>query len=162
MKFSNTVLSKLATAVLGCLVLGLASMPANAATTATASMAVSAAVQATCTVTATPMAFGNYFSNVASTSTSTVSVTCTNLTPYTLGLNAGLTGTVTARKMTSGANSLNYGLYTDNTYATNFATLASVNGNGAAQVTTVYGQVPAGQYVSVGSYADTITATVTY
>jgi len=29
-------------------------------------------------------------------------------------------------------------------------------------VTTVYGQVAAGQYVAPGSYTDTITATVTY
>jgi spore coat protein U-like protein len=35
-------------------------------------------------------------------------------------------------------------------------------GNGAAQAITVYGQAAAGQYVAPGSYADTITATITY
>jgi spore coat protein U-like protein len=35
-------------------------------------------------------------------------------------------------------------------------------GNGAIQALTVYGQTPAGQYVSPGSYTDTITATITY
>jgi spore coat protein U-like protein len=37
-----------------------------------------------------------------------------------------------------------------------------LTGNGAAQVETVYGQIPAGQFVAPGSYSDTITATVTY
>lgn len=162
MKFSNALKSTFPAAALGILTLGLAPMPAIAAT-ATTTFAVTATVVATCVVTATPMGFGNY-TGVVATSTSTVSVTCTNTTPYTLGLNAGAaTGaTVTSRSMTGGAVLLGYGLYSNATWTTNFATLASVNGNGAAQVTTVYGQIPAGEYVTPGAYADTITATVTY
>jgi spore coat protein U-like protein len=38
----------------------------------------------------------------------------------------------------------------------------SGTGNGNAQTLTVYGQLPAGQYVTPGAYADTITATITY
>lgn len=161
MKYSKTFRLTLSAAVLGIVMLCLASAPAWAAT-ATTTFAVSATVQATCTVSATAMAFGTYIPTAASTNTSTVSVTCTNTTPYTLGLNAGLNGTVTARAMKSGAVLLNYGLFTDSGHTTNFATLASANGTGSAVVTTVYGQVPAAQYVTPGAYSDTITATVTY
>jgi spore coat protein U-like protein len=161
MKLSNAIKSAFPAAVVGFLTLGFASTSAFAVTTVTATMAVSATVQATCVVSTTPMAFGTYTA-VVSNSTATVSVTCTNTTPYTLGLNGGTTGTVTARVMKSGAVALGYGLFTDAAWTTNFATLASVNGTGSAQVTTVYGQIPAGQYVAPGAYADTITATVTY
>jgi spore coat protein U-like protein len=134
------------------------------AATATATFTVTATVQATCSVAATPLAFGTYIPTAASANTATVTVTCTNTTPYTLGLNAGTaTGaTVTNRSMVNGAVLLNYGLFTDSGHTTNFATLASANGTGAAVVTTVYGQVPAGQYVAPNTYTDTITATVTY
>jgi spore coat protein U-like protein len=64
--------------------------------------------------------------------------------------------------MLNGAAALNYGLYTDAGHTTNFATLASANGTGSGVVTTVYGQVAAGQYVAPGTYTDTVTATVTY
>ena len=163
MKSAKFVLSTLSAAVLGIVLLGLVSAPAMAAT-ATTTFAVTATVQATCSVAATPLAFGTYIPTAASANTATVTVTCTNTTPYTLGLNAGTaTGaTVTNRSMVNGAVLLNYGLFTDSGHTTNFATLASANGTGAPVVTTVYGQVPAGQYVAPNTYTDTITATVTY
>lgn len=162
MKFTKTVLSTLSAAVLAIVALGLASAPVQAAT-ATATIAVSATVQATCSVSATALVFGNY-TTVVNANTATVSVTCTNTTPYTLGLNAGLgTGaTTTNRYMMNGAILLSYGLFTDAAHTTNFATLASANGTGNPVVTTVYGQIPAAQYVTPGAYTDQITATVTY
>ena len=80
-------------------------------------------------------------------------------------LNAGTaTGaTVTNRSMVNGAVLLGYGLYSDAAHTANFgATATAVNGTGSAVVTTVYGQVPAGQYVAPNTYTDTITATVSY
>ena len=44
-------------------------------------------------------------------------------------------------------------------FATNWV---SGTGNGSAQAITVYGQIPAAQYVTPGSYTDTITVSVTY
>ncbi len=161
MKVARNVLLTISAAVMGLVMLGLVTVPARAAT-ATNTFAVTATVQATCSVTATPMAFGTYVPTAASANTATVTVTCTNTTPYTLGLNAGLYGTVTARAMKSGAVLLNYGLFTDSGHTINFATLASANGTGAGVVTTVYGQVAAGQYVTPNTYSDTITATITY
>jgi spore coat protein U-like protein len=168
MKLINTIKSALPTAVLGCLALGLAPTSAIAAT-ATTTFAVTATVQATCLVSATAMAFGNYTAAVANSS-STVSVTCSNTTPYNLGLSAGLaTGaTVSARKMTGpGSALLGYSLFSDSARTVNWGQTVGTDtvtgtGNGTAQALTVYGDVPAGQYLAPGSYSDTITATVTY
>ena len=143
-------------------------MPHSAvAATATAPMAVSATVQASCTVTATAMAFGAYTSTAASASTSTVTPTCSNTTPYTIALSAGTStgATVTQRAMfVAGAPGtlLNYALTSDVAHSTNFATSASITGNGAAQPVTVYGNVPAGQTIAPGAYTDTITVTISY
>ena len=143
-------------------------MSAVAATTTT-TFAVTATVQATCLVSATPLAFGTYTGAVAN-STSAVSVTCTNTTPYNVGLSAGLaTGaTVTARKMTGPASALlAYALFSDAARTVNWGQTIGTDtvtgtGNGSAQAITVYGQVAAAQYVAPGAYNDTITATVTY
>lgn len=148
--------------------LALASGSANAAT-ATTTFAVNSTVVATCTISATAMAFGNYTGVVADT-TSTISTTCTNTTPYQIGLDAGTgTGaTVAARSMTGAGVLLAYGLYSDATHTTNWGntpgtdTPASVTATGAVQTVTVYGEIAAGLYVAPGVYADTITATITY
>ncbi|MGA8743894.1 MAG: spore coat U domain-containing protein [Terracidiphilus sp.] len=159
----TAVKSTFSAALLGIMTLCLAPSSSQAAT-ATAPINVSATVVATCTIGATAMGFGNY-TGVVATATSTVTVQCTNTTPYTVSLNAGTSSgsSVTARKMTGAAGVyLNYGLYSDSGYATNFVTTASITGNGSGQPITVYGSVPAGQYVAPGSYTDTVTATVTY
>lgn len=168
MQLAKSVKTMLSTAAVGCITLGLAPGSAVAAT-ATTTFAVSATVQATCLVSATPMAFGTY-TGVSATATSTVSVTCTNTTPYNVGLNAGTaTGaTVTTRKMTGpGSAVLAYSLSSDAAHSVNWGQTVGTDtvagtGNGSAQALTVYGQVAAGQYVAPGAYADTITATVSY
>jgi spore coat protein U-like protein len=90
-------------------------------------------------------------------------------TPYNIGLDAGTgTGaTVAARKMTNGANTITYSLYSDsgrttvwgNTVGTN---TVSATGNGASQTYTVYGRVPSQTTPAAATYTDTITVTVTY
>ena len=168
MKFLNAVKFALPAAVLGFLALGPASIPAGA-TTQTATFLVTATVAATCTISTTPLAFGSYTGAISQVNT-TVTVTCTNTTPYNLGLNAGLaTGaTVTTRSMTGPASALlSYQLFRDAGHTLNWGVTIGTDtvpltGNGAAQVETGYGQIPAGQFVAPGSYSDTITATVTY
>jgi spore coat protein U-like protein len=137
-------------------------------TTRTATFTVTATVVKDCVVSATNLVFGNY-TGAVNNSTSTVTVTCTNTTTYTVGLSAGLaTGaTVTTRKMQNGTALLNYGLYQNSTHTTNWGNTAATNwvagtGAGVAQPLTVYGQITAAQYVTPGTYTDTITATVTY
>ncbi|KQX88873.1 hypothetical protein ASD34_07310 [Variovorax sp. Root473] len=113
------------------------------------------------TVSATALAFGNYdpaaLTPKDSTSTVTVTGTVTGIgilvtLSYTVGLSAGSAGTIASRQMV-GPNSgtpLGYNLYT-----TNAGTVVPRN-------YTVYGRIPAGQYVAPGSYGSTITVTVTY
>lgn len=142
-----------------------------AATTST-TFNVTANVVATCSVTATDLAFGNYdaASGTPTDASSTVNVTCTNNHGYTVALDAG-TGsgaTVAVRRMTNGANTLDYSMYTDagRTTVWGDGTLSTSTqagtGNGAAQALTVYGRIPVGQYVTAGAYSDVVTATVTY
>ncbi|MEZ0231700.1 MAG: spore coat U domain-containing protein [Methylophilaceae bacterium] len=143
------------------------------AATATTTMLVTATVLTSCLVTALPLAFGNYDPSSVTdrTTTTTTTVTCTGVANnYTLAMNAG-TGsgaTVAARKMTFGASTLNYSVYTTAAHTTVWgdgtAGTGTVTGNGVLGVTnhTVYGVIPAGQSPNAGAYSDTINITLTY
>ena len=100
---------------------------------------------------------------------------CTKSTGYTVALNGGTTtgGTVAQRLMANGANTLQYNLYTTNTYTTIFGdgtgTSVTQAGTGSgvntANTLTVYGQLPdsaTNQAAVPGSYTDTVQVTVTY
>lgn len=135
----------------------------------TAELAVSATVTATCNITTSSVAFGSVDVTSGSNvdATGGISVTCTNGTAWAAAAGAGTgTGaTVTARKMTSGANLLNYALFTDSARTTNFggANTISGTGTGSAQASSVYGRVASGQTtVPSGSYVDSVTISLTY
>jgi len=141
------------------------------AATATTSFQVSVTLSATCTInSASALNFGNQ--GILSTNvdqTSTIQVTCTNTTPYNIGLDAGTgTGaTVTTRKLTSGGATVNYTLYSDSGRTTIWGTTIGTNtvtgtGNGTGQNYTVYGRIPTQATPAPGTYTDTITVTVTY
>jgi spore coat protein U-like protein len=139
------------------------------AATATTTFQVTATVQATCLISATNLAFGTY-TGVVTSSTSTITVTCTNTSPYNVGLDPGTaTGaTVTTRKMSGpGGALLAYALYQDAAHTKNWGITVGTDtvsgtGNGNTQALTVFGQVGAGQFVAPGAYTDTITATITF
>lgn len=139
-------------------------------TTVTSNFTVQATVAGSCQVAATTLNFGSYNMFASSTGNSTLTVTCTTSTGYTVALNAGLgTGaTVAIRKMTSSGNTLPYALYTDNGLTTLWGdgtastTTVAGTGNGAAQNITIYGNVPAGSTAPAGSYSDTVQITVTF
>ena len=150
---------------------GLAPNEAEATTTVTATIAVSASVLSSCGVTALPLAFGTY--NPAqvtnTTAQTTVAVTCTNGTPYNVGLSVGggTGATVATRKMTSGANLMNYSLYSDNGYSTVWGPTIGTNtitgtGSGLVQTLNVYGSITALQSTPAGTYTDSITVSLTY
>src|SRR6478752_10354774 len=115
-------------------------------------MTVQMVITATCTVnSASTLNFGTQ--GVLSTNvnqTSTIQVTCTNTTPYNIGLDVG-TGsgaTVAVRKLTSGGATVNYSLYTDAGRATLWGNTVGTDtqagtGNGTQQNYTVYGRIPA-------------------
>src|SRR3954463_8918806 len=143
---------------------------AHAASTTT-TFAVQATITATCTInSASTLNFGTVGVLAANVDqSSTIQVTCTNTTPYNIGLDAG-TGsgaTVATRKMTSGANIVNYTLYSNSTRTTVWGNTvgtdtAAATGNGSAQSYTVYARVPPQAPPAPGTYTDTITVTVTY
>jgi spore coat protein U-like protein len=155
----------------GLLALSLLPVPAAPAVAATAAstFTVTATVQATCLISATSLTFGTY-AGVQADASSTVTVTCTNTSPYNVGLSAGLaTGaTVTTRSMTGpGSALLGYALFRDTARTLNWGNTigtdtVSGTGNGSAQALTVFGRVAATQFVAPGAYTDTITATVTF
>jgi spore coat protein U-like protein len=142
--------------------------PQAEAATQTAPLVVTATVLAVCAIAVTPLSFGNYSAAVLNIP-ATLSVTCTSTTPYNVGLNAGTStgATVTTRRMTNGANTLQYTLSSDAAHSVNIGqtigtdTIAGT-GNGSVQTITIYGQILANQYVVPGVYSDTVTATITY
>jgi spore coat protein U-like protein len=141
------------------------------AQTATTTFKVTAKVQAVCEVTATDLAFGTYTSNTGTPlqGTTLLRATCTPNSTYNIGLNEGTSpgATVNARKMVSGAQALNYQLYSDTSRTTIWGNTTGTDtvtgvGTGLAVDHTVFGAVPAAQVVPAGDYQDTITVRVYY
>ncbi|HXY97169.1 MAG TPA: spore coat U domain-containing protein [Steroidobacteraceae bacterium] len=157
----------------------LASAGAAQAATATNTFTVTATVVKNCTVGATNIVFANYTpgSGVSPAANSTVSVSCTKSTAFTVALNKGTTtgGSIAQRLMTDGAagDTLQYNLYTTAAFTTVWGdgTGSSVTqpGTGTGMATpvtfTAFGQVPdnaTNQAAPPNTYTDTITVTVTY
>lgn len=120
-----------------------------------------------CTLSVVGVLFGNYdtFSSVPLDSTGNVNVTCDISLPYTIALSPGA-ATYASRAMSGARASLNYNLYVDPTrlvvWGDGTGGTLSVTGLGTSANHTVYARVPALQKVPVGTYADTITVTVTF
>jgi spore coat protein U-like protein len=147
------------------------SQAANAAT-ATGQFNVTITIQSNCVVvSATDLAFGTQGVISANIDAqSTISVQCTNTTPYNIGINAGngAGATVAARKMTGpAAATVTYSAYRDaartlvwgQTIGTD---TEAATGNGSAQPITVFGRVPPQTTPAAGAYTDTLTVTVTF
>ncbi|WP_180937443.1 Csu type fimbrial protein [Herbaspirillum seropedicae] len=138
-----------------------------------------AGAQQVCSASSSPVSFGLYDPQSSATidNAGSISVTCqatvSLLMAYTVKLSSGNSGALSQRKMLSGANSLNYQVYTD-------AARSSIWGDGSSGTSfisdayllqvltpvvrhyTVYGRVPGSQNVKAGSYLDTLTILITY
>jgi spore coat protein U-like protein len=135
---------------------------------------VSATVATNCVIGAAPLNLGTFDGTNDLTNTSSITVRCTNGTPFNVNLSTGGSGDFANRVLSGGAaGNLVYNLYTNNAYNTiwgdNTAGTGRVGGSGAGmaapQTLTVYGRLLASQNqgaVDAGSYTDTITATVVY
>ncbi|HEY0973295.1 MAG TPA: spore coat U domain-containing protein [Solimonas sp.] len=166
----------LRTAVL-CAASSAALLPIGAiAATDTASFDVTITLTKTCDVSSvapTDLNFGSTgLLNANVDQSSTITVTCSQDAAYNIGLDAGLSpatpGDTTTRRMSDGnSHYVQYQLYQDALRGTDWGdaigsdTQAST-GIGSAQAFTVYGRVPPQSTPPAGSYADTITVTVTY
>ncbi len=137
---------------------------------------VQATIISSCTVAGTALNFGSSIDALATATpldaTSTLSVVCTNTTPYTVALNAGSNAggasNFGARAMKSGSNTLGYQLYLDSGRSsvwgdgTASSSTSSGTGTGSTQSLTIYGRLPSLANVVPGSYTDTVTVTVSY
>ncbi|MFC5743893.1 spore coat U domain-containing protein [Dyella tabacisoli] len=141
--------------------------------TATATFLVSLTLQANCGITANPLNFGTTgVLTAAVNQSSTLSITCSNTTPYNIGLDAGtVAGSTVAARLMAGTTAGNTGttvafeLYQDSGHLTLFGNTQGTNteagtGNGSAQTVTVYGQVPTQTTPKPDTYDTTVTATV--
>jgi spore coat protein U-like protein len=142
--------------------------PAVAATAVT-TMPVSLTIAASCVTTAATLAFGSTGVLAASVyQTSTINVTCTNSTPYNIGLDVGAHALSTQRNMIGPAlATVSYNLWRDSGHLQAWGVAVGVDtvgatGNGASQPTTVYGEVIAQTTPAPGAYADIVNVTVTY
>lgn len=141
--------------------------------TSTATFTVTLTLQANCAITANPLNFGT--TGVLSSAVnqqSTVSVTCTNTTPYNVGLDAGtVAGSTVAARLMAGTTAGNTGttvafqLYQDSTRSTPWGNTQGTNtvagtGTGSAQPINIYGQVPNQATPKPDTYQTTVTATV--
>ena len=128
---------------------------------------VAPALWAECTVSAQSVVFGNYdvFSVQSLDGAGNISVNCSPGASYTLGLSTG-GGSYSQRELAGGAQILYYNLYTSASrsvvWGDGSGGTATVSGSGESANHTVYGRIPAGQNLPVGSYGDTIIVTVTF
>ncbi len=162
-------------ALVGGLLAGL-SDGSHAATPVTNTFQVQATITSSCTVSGSSLNFGSAIDPLASATpldaTSTLTVTCSNTTPYTVALNAGANAggatNFSSRTMKSGTDTLGYQLYLDagRTTVWGDGSAASSNktgtGSGTAQTLSVYGRIPSLANVVPGSYTDTVTVTISY
>jgi spore coat protein U-like protein len=157
----------------------MASAGAAWAGTVTGSLPVQMQITASCTIGTSSLTFattaGTSLISTAVNQTGSISVTCTNSNPYSIGLDNGQNASSGQRRMINGTNYISYNLYVDSGH-TNAWTTASTNsacssanscylgtGNGAAQTVSVYGVVPTvATAPASGAYNDTVTITVTY
>lgn len=163
----------------GALAIFLAGLAFPAATSAatysngsnTSTFDVTMTIVANCKVAASALDFGQAQGVLSTTVSvnSSINVTCSNTTPYNVGLSAGSgagsSGTTRYLSGTGGNSStVRFNLYQaagttlwGDTQGTN--THGGV-GNGSAQALTVYGEVPAQNTPQPDTYKSTITATV--
>lgn len=156
---------------------GALALAAGAAQGATSSgtFPVNATVISSCNVSGTLLNFGAALDPLAAAvpvdASSTLTVTCTNTTPYTVALDAGThagSSSFAGRSMKNGSYSMGYQLYVNSGRSTVWgdgtggSSTASGVGTGSAQSITVYGRVPSLTGAVPGTYTDTITVTVTY
>ena len=162
-------------AVAACSALGAASFNAQAGS-ATTSMQVQITLVASCSIAANTLNFGSGVGllTTAVSGSTTLSVTCSNTTPYNVELDGGTVSgsTVTSRLMAGTATgntgtTIGFQLYSNAGLSTVWGNTVGTNtvtgtGTGSVQTLTVYCQVPVQATPKPDTYQTTITATVAY
>jgi spore coat protein U-like protein len=135
------------------------------------SFSVRANVAASCTVSVSNMDFGVIEAAVVAPvdQTATISVSCTNASAYSVGLDMGRQpegAGPSGRRMVNGVNTLAYGLYRDAAataaWGLDAETVAAGIGTGGGQTLTVFGRIFPDQVAVVGRYSDSVVVIVNY
>jgi spore coat protein U-like protein len=157
--------------LLGTFVAGAGWLSTTSAATVTANVTVTATVTSNCLVNAGAVAFGNYdpfgTNDTANLDVDgSFSLRCTRGTPAVLSLsNGGNFSGGTRRMSAGGGNFLNYQLYTTAARTTVWNTTNTVSYSAASRALftqPIYGRVPGAQDAAIGTYTDTVVATVTF
>ncbi len=173
MKTSQLLLTAIA------MIAGVSLSTTASAATATGSLNAKITITSNCAITgaSTDLDFGSNASTAAgpiSASNGGFSVTCTNQTPYTIGLKSTASGSTDDGKGTMTATvggtayTIGYQLYQDagttvwgNT-TTGTANVKSSTGTGTAQAFTVYGKTTTSLNVPAATYSDVVSINVEY
>jgi len=177
---------KLSKMFLAAAAVALVSTSGNAAVTnKPTTFTVSAKVVTNCTITAANMDFGSYDPVVANaagganlTATSSIAVVCTKGSAgVSVGLDLGANSNAGSRRLANAGEFLNYSIADDagNPWTQTSTTVAGVTtvtggsvsytnftNSTTAVAHTATGTLPAGHDASVGTYTDTVTATVVF
>lgn len=137
-----------------------AETPAVATQQAQTTFDVKIEVLSSCSINATEINFGKVNSDsVASDKTGTLNVTCTNQTPYLVGLS----GSGKMKNEKDESLGIAYELFQDGDKLwDNDKNKYSNSGSGNVEAITVTAKVVGSINVRAGNYKDTVTATVTY
>jgi spore coat protein U-like protein len=138
----------------------------------TASMRAVATVGRSCLIDSGPLVFGEYDPvernvSIPLDTEAIIVVNCTRGTPSAVSLDGGQHATGAQRNLANGADLLRYDLFQDQSHSIpwgntpgNVLVLGSSDGNPLS--VRVFGRVPANQDIRVGSYTDSIVATVVF
>lgn len=121
----------------------------------------------------TPIAFGVYDPTAATPGDATGSfrVRCRPRSNYTASISEGSSGGFFPRTMVQGPNALAYNLFReaarvtvwgDGSGGTQVVTVGDSGPPGNPVTVTIFGRVPAGQWVAAGTYADTLVLTIEF
>lgn len=136
-----------------------------------AEMTVSANLTASCAVDVTAMDFGITNEQVSSQidSRAQIFVSCTNNTPYSVGLDFGTharDSTSTGRGMSNGTQTVHYGLFhtatRNDSWELTDGTLHDGLGSGYRQTIDIFGRVFGDQTLVSGQYTDSVVVVITY
>jgi spore coat protein U-like protein len=141
--------------------------------TATDQFDVKVVVPSVCSITVPDFDFGSYDPHSVNSATgidavgsNKISVKCTGGSGPQVALNDGANVLTGQRRMKNGSAYLNYELYSDSGYGSPWRTAyVSLSPAPAGLVDAeydLYGKIDRGQNVPVGTYTDTITATVSF
>jgi len=154
--------------------------PAAFAGSATNPVALSATVINNCKISTTAVGFGNYdpLAAAPNQASGTVVITCTKNAAPTIWLGNGGSYSAPNRRMTDGANFMNYDLYKPLTnvvgaacaYTTRWGATAGTDdfvptaapAGLVARTYNVCGQIPAGQDLAAAAFTDVVVATVNF